>query len=171
LAFRPADLDTAEMLVKKAGKIVRPVLSSNEPKPGELMPSGGWRPETRERIPLDKMFGMPQGKALVWLPHSDKPRVSTVKGYFEIPKLNARASANPYFTGGKKQPGRKVTRRIVAMFAAAGVVAGGVWLAGNISGQSAGAGVGGSGPVASAPQNSDPPPRGPSHRRRHHATR
>ena len=43
------------------------------------------------------MFGMPQGRALVFLPHGDKPRVSYVKGYFEIPRgLARRASANPY---------------------------------------------------------------------------
>jgi type IV secretory pathway TraG/TraD family ATPase VirD4 len=127
LAFRPADLDTAEMLVKKGGREVVPVLSSNEPRPGELMPSGGWRAEIRDRIPLDKMFGMPQGKALVWLPHAEKPHIATVKGYFEIPRLARRASPNPYFKGGKRRPGRKVTAAIAAAVLAV-VIGGGVWL-------------------------------------------
>jgi hypothetical protein len=41
LAFRPADLETGEMLVKKAGKITVPVLGASEPRPGEAMPHGG----------------------------------------------------------------------------------------------------------------------------------
>jgi type IV secretion system protein VirD4 len=127
LAFRPADLDTAEMLVKKAGKVVRPVYSAQEPKPGELLPGGGWSQQQRDRIPLDKMFAMPQGKALVWLPHAPAPAVSTVKGYFEIPELNRRADANPYFKGGTARPGaRKIVRQVVGLLGAAAMIGGAV---------------------------------------------
>jgi hypothetical protein len=53
---------------------------------------------TRDRIPLDAMFGMPQGTALVWLPGDTAPRISRVKGYFEL-SLNRRADPNPYHRG------------------------------------------------------------------------
>jgi hypothetical protein len=46
------------------------------------------------------MFGMPRGRALVWKPGDEAPRMAWVKGYFEIPELAARASPNPYYTGG-----------------------------------------------------------------------
>lgn len=105
LAFRPADLETAEMLVKKAGKIVVPVLSASEPRPGEPGPHIGWTQRERDRIPLNKMLGMPKGRALVWKPHDEAPRMSWVKGYFEIPELNAKASPNPYFNPGRQNQG------------------------------------------------------------------
>lgn len=128
LAFRPADLETAELLVKKAGRITVPVLGATEPKPGEIMPGRGWQQRERDRIPLAKMFGMPRGRALVWLPHEDAPRMSWVKGYFEIPELAARASPNPYHGSGRNATAH--ARRIAgtAALAAAAVVAGGVWL-------------------------------------------
>jgi hypothetical protein len=43
------------------------------------------------------IFGMPQGTALVWLANEEVPRVSRVKGYFEIAELNWRTDTNPYF--------------------------------------------------------------------------
>ena len=65
--------------------------------------------------------------ALVWLPHQEKPRLSTVKGYFEIKRLNRRASPNPYFKGSaRRRPGRRLTA--IAAASAAAVIAGGVWL-------------------------------------------
>jgi len=42
---------------------------------------------------------MPQGTALVWLPHEEVPRVARIKGYIEIPDLNRRADPNPYYRG------------------------------------------------------------------------
>jgi type IV secretion system protein VirD4 len=99
LAFRPTDLETGEMLVKKAGKITVPVLGMSEPRPGEAMPHGGWTQRERDRIPLAKMMGMPKGRALVWKPGDDAPRMSWVKGYFEIAELRAKASPNPYHEG------------------------------------------------------------------------
>jgi len=117
LSFRPADLDTAEWLVKKAGKVIVPVYGATEPKPGELMPGGGWSQQQRDRIPLHKMAGMPRGRALVWLPHDEAPRYVRVKGYFDIRKLNRRASKNPLYKGGKSRPGRKVAAVIAATVA------------------------------------------------------
>jgi type IV secretion system protein VirD4 len=128
LAFRPADLETAELLVKKAGRITVPVLGATEPRPGEPLPGRGWQQRERDRIPLAKMFGMPRGRALVWLPHEDAPRMSWVKGYFEIPELAARASPNPYHGSGTNAAarGRKIAG--VAALSAAAVIAGGLWL-------------------------------------------
>ena len=60
------------------------------------------------------MFGMPPGRALVWLPGDEAPRVSRMKGYFEIKKLNARASENPYFKGSGKRRSRKLLKSIIA---------------------------------------------------------
>jgi type IV secretory pathway TraG/TraD family ATPase VirD4 len=93
LSFRPADSDeTGRWLVEKAGKIVVPVLSAADPvNPSDV----GVRPtigqQLRDRIPLHKMMGMPRGRALVWKPGDEAPRMSWVKGYWEIPKLAARA--------------------------------------------------------------------------------
>ena len=50
------------------------------------------------------MFGMPQGRALVWLPGDEAPRVSRIRGYFELP-LNRFADANPYFRGSNRNTG------------------------------------------------------------------
>jgi len=100
LAFRPADLDTAKWLVEKAGKEVVPVLSAADPSgPSDFGARPSWQQRERDRIPLAKMFGMPKGRALVWKPGDEKPRVSWVKGYFEIPELAARARSNPYYHG------------------------------------------------------------------------
>ena len=95
LSFRPADTETARWLVEKAGKVTVPVLGASEPRPGEVMPGKSWQQRERDRIPLPKMFEMPRGRALVWLPHQAM-RQSWVKGYFEISKLARRASENPY---------------------------------------------------------------------------
>jgi hypothetical protein len=113
-------------LVEKAGKITVPVLSVNEPKPGDLVPGGVYGPRERERIPLAKMFGMPRGRALVWKPGDDAPRIAHVKGYFEIPKLARRASPNPYFTGGKRRPGvlRRWAKAAIALTVASVVIGG-----------------------------------------------
>jgi hypothetical protein len=72
------------------------------------------------------MFGMPKGRALVWKPGDEAPRVSWVKGYFEIPELNERASPNPYYQGGHAAPspaperGRRTSA--MALVAAAAIV-------------------------------------------------
>lgn len=95
-SFRPACTDTAKWLVEKAGKVTVPVLGASEPRPGEVMPGKSWQQRDRDRIPEAKMFAMPRGRALVWLPHEEAPRVSWVRGYFEIPGNERRASGNPY---------------------------------------------------------------------------
>jgi len=97
LGFRPADLPTAEWMTKKAGRIAVPVVAASDPRPGEMRPSINWQQRDRDRIPLGKMFGMPPGWALVWLPNEEVPRKVRVLGYFDIPELNARASPNPYY--------------------------------------------------------------------------
>jgi type IV secretion system protein VirD4 len=99
LAFRPADTETCDWLVKKASKITVPVLGASEPRPGDAMPGKSWQQRERDRIPPGKMFAMPRGRALVWLPHEEAPRVSWVKGYFELRGLARRASPNPYHGG------------------------------------------------------------------------
>jgi hypothetical protein len=48
------------------------------------------------------MYGMPQGTALVWLPRDSRPRISRVKGYFEL-GLNRRADPNPYYPGNRRR--------------------------------------------------------------------
>ena len=128
LAFRPADTETASWLVEKAGKVIVPVFGASDARPGDAMPQGGWQQQQGDRIPLAKMFGMPRGRALCWKPADEAPRIAWVKGYFEIPELNARASPNPYYTGGNRRDdvrrAGKAGRRIAALFAAAAVIAG-----------------------------------------------
>ena len=78
------------------------MLSAADPSsPTDLGARPSWQQRDRDRIPLAKMFGMPKGRALVWKPGDEVPRVSWVRGYFEVPELNARASPNPYFRGGQ----------------------------------------------------------------------
>jgi type IV secretion system protein VirD4 len=127
LGFRPADIDTAKWMVERAGTQIRPVLSSADPSsPNDLGARPSWQQQKRERIPLGKMFGMPPGRALVWLPGDEPPRVARVKGYFEIPRLNARASPNPYYKGGSAGLRSKFRKAAVyfAFGAAASIIAG-----------------------------------------------
>jgi type IV secretion system protein VirD4 len=99
LAFRPAEPETASYLVQRAGQIPVPMQSRTNPsRMGDGGPSITTSYQIRDRIPLHKMFGMPQGTALVWLPGDEAPRVSRVKGYFEL-GLNRRADPNPYYHG------------------------------------------------------------------------
>jgi hypothetical protein len=71
---------------------------------------------------------MPRGRALVWKPGDEVPRVSWVKGYFEIPELNKRASENPYFRpGASAEPDKGDTslkRGSLAGLALAGLIIG-----------------------------------------------
>jgi len=98
MSFRPADLDTAEWLVKRAGKEILPVLSSADPaSPADFGARESWQQQQRDRIPLDTMFGMPRGRALIWLPHEEQPRDAWIKGYYDIPELARRAGVNPYY--------------------------------------------------------------------------
>jgi type IV secretory pathway TraG/TraD family ATPase VirD4 len=107
ICFRPGDISTAEWMVRKAGKVSGPVLSASDPSnPNDMQTRPSWSAKERDRIPLHKMFEMPQGAALVSLPH--KPvQVARVRGYFEIPELNRRADANPYYRGGASMPRRR----------------------------------------------------------------
>ena len=98
VSFRPSDPESCRWLVEKAGKIVVPVLSAADPvSPSDLGVRPSWGQQLRDRIPSHKMAAMPRGRALVWKPGDEAPRMSWVKGYWEIPELNARASGN---TGG-----------------------------------------------------------------------
>jgi type IV secretion system protein VirD4 len=104
LAFRPADPDTASYLVQRAGQVVVRMKSVTPPsRMGDGGPSINTSGQFRDRIPLNKMYGMPQGTALVWLPGDEAPRVSRVKGYFEIDELNRRADPNPLYRGGQRR--------------------------------------------------------------------
>jgi len=49
-----------------------------------------WSQQKRPLIPVGKMFSMPNGRALVWLPGDEAPHVS---------RINRLADANPYFRG------------------------------------------------------------------------
>ena len=64
-----------------------------------------WSQQKRPRISVGKMFGMPQGRALVWLPGDEAPRVSRIKGYFELP-LNRFADVESLFHGKQQKHGR-----------------------------------------------------------------
>jgi type IV secretion system protein VirD4 len=130
LSFRPADTESGKWLVEKAGRVTVPVFGAQEPRPGELAASGGWQQRERDRIPLAKMFAMPRGRALIFTPHLEAPRIAWVKGYFDIPQLNARASPNPYYTGGGARGDVRragnMRRRLAALFAVVAVIAGAV---------------------------------------------
>jgi type IV secretion system protein VirD4 len=129
LGFRPADLETAKWMTEKAGKVTVPVYGASDPRPGEPVGQGGWQQRERDRIPLASMFGMPRGRALVWLPHDGKPRISWVRGYFEIPKLAARADPNPYFKGAAARPGgRKLSRLLCAAVMSSALLVPSAWL-------------------------------------------
>jgi type IV secretion system protein VirD4 len=98
LSFRPGDLETAEWLSKRSSEVTRPVLSASDPTgPTDYRARPSWSQQKRPRIPVGKMFAMPEGRACVWLPGDEAPRVSWIKGYFELP-LNRVADENPYFT-------------------------------------------------------------------------
>src|ERR1700730_7147609 len=98
LSFRPSDPDSCRGLGEKAGRVLVPVLSAADPvSPSDLGVRPSWGQQLRDRIPSHKMAAMPRGRALVWKPGDEAPRMSWVKGYWEIPELNARASGN---TGG-----------------------------------------------------------------------
>ena len=123
LAFRPGSLEDAKWLVERAGKVIVPVLSAADPShPSDFGARPSWQQQQRDRIPLAKMMGMPKGRALVWKPGDEKPRVSWVKGYFEIPELNARASPNPYYQAKRAsdaKPAGKAGSAIPLVLAAA----------------------------------------------------
>ena len=124
LGFRPSDVETAEWMVKRSGKAIVPVYSASDPKPGEAVGQGGWQQKERDRIGLGDMFRMPQGRALVWLPHEDAPRTSWVKGYFEMRKLARRASPNPYYKGSRRRrAGRAMGIAVLAVAALFGGLA------------------------------------------------
>lgn len=134
LGFRPGDLETAEWMSKRAGDAWRPSPSYADPAtPTELRVKPTWKPEKRERISVGKMFGMPQGRALVWLPGDEAPRHSWVRGYFDIPELAARADPNPYYRGpaARRSAGwaRWAWRSAAAAVIVAGALAAGVALA------------------------------------------
>jgi type IV secretion system protein VirD4 len=121
LGFRPGDVQTAKWMVEKAGKVTMPILSAADPSGRHdigVRPS--WQQKERDRISLQKMFGMPMGKALVWLPNEEVPRVARIKGYFEIAALNRFADANPLFRGGGQTASRNRVNRWAAV--AIGVV-------------------------------------------------
>jgi type IV secretion system protein VirD4 len=103
IAFRPADPETAAYLVERAGQEIIKVRSASNPsRMGDGGPSINVSQHTRDRIPLHAMYGMPQGIALVWLPGDSRPRISRVKGYFEL-GLNRRADRNPYYHGNRRR--------------------------------------------------------------------
>src|SRR5205823_2433623 len=105
------------------GKETRPVLSASDPSgPHDPGPRPSWQQKEVERNPLHKMYGMAPHTALVWLPNEEVPRVSRIKGYFEIPQLNARADANPYYRGPAKPAQARAGRGQAGRFAALAVL-------------------------------------------------
>jgi hypothetical protein len=127
LAFRPGSLEDAKWLVERAGKSIVPVLSAADPSsPGDIGVRPSWQQQARDRIPLHKILGMPKGRALVWKPGDEKPRISWVKGYFELPELQARAGVNPYHqakpAAGDDQPAHGKAGSSLIGFAIAGLI-------------------------------------------------
>lgn len=132
LGFRPGDFETAEWMTKRAGEVVMPVPSVADPSsPSEFRTRPSWSPQKRERVPVGKMFAMPRQRALVWLPGDEAPHKVRVKGYFEIPELNAHADPNPYYRG-QPNPSGKARRQWPALWwkSAAAVLMAGVIIGG-----------------------------------------
>ena len=87
LGFRPGDLETAEWMSKRTGQELRSKPSYADPStPRDLGVRPTWSPKGK-RIPVANLFGMPQGRALVWLPRVEAPVHARIKGYFDIPEL------------------------------------------------------------------------------------
>jgi type IV secretory pathway TraG/TraD family ATPase VirD4 len=130
LSFRPGDLETAKWLSERSGEVTVPVLSASDPSsPHNYGTRPSWQQQKRARIPVGKMFSMPQGVACVWLPGDEAPRVSKIRGYFDIPELNWKASPNPYFNGNKSSTSNAgaVSGGGAAMLGIAGSLMGLLW--------------------------------------------
>jgi type IV secretion system protein VirD4 len=123
LSFRPGDLETAEWLSKRSGEVTIATLSASDPSPTDYGVRPSWGQRKQSRIPVGKFFSMPPGRAAVWLPGDEAPRVSWVRGYFEIPELNRRASPNPYFSGSNRGAGGGFGRSAAVALGIAGLVA------------------------------------------------
>jgi type IV secretory pathway TraG/TraD family ATPase VirD4 len=94
------DMDTAKWISERAGQVIVPVLSASDPNsPTDLWPRPSWGPQTRARIPIEKIFAMPPWHAIAFLPGRDAPLPIRCDGYFAVPELNKRADANPYYLG------------------------------------------------------------------------
>ena len=128
LAYQPGERETAEFLSWRAGEEWVPVLSVQEPGINELGPRASWSPQKRLRFPPGKLFAMPPGVALAWLPKpgDDAPRIVTMRGYYhrDLRELGRRAKPNPYFTGSatRSAPRRKWVRAVGVLFAAAALL-------------------------------------------------
>lgn len=130
LSFRPGDLETAKWLSERSGEVTVPVLSASDPSsPHDYGTRPSWQQQKRARIPVGKMFSMPQGVACAWLPGDEAPRVSKIRGYFDIPELNWKASPNPYFNGNKSSTSNAgaVSGGGAAMLGIAGSLMGLLW--------------------------------------------
>jgi type IV secretory pathway TraG/TraD family ATPase VirD4 len=126
VSFRPAEQETREWLVRQAGTIDVPVRNSSDGRRGEG-PAGGWGIQRVDRLSESDLNAMPPGRGLVFLPHAEAPRQSWIKGYYEIPRLAARADPNPLFKGGQKKPRRGLRTLAAAVAVAAVLGAGGLW--------------------------------------------
>jgi type IV secretory pathway TraG/TraD family ATPase VirD4 len=125
MAFRASGEKSARAMSFRAGEEVVPSPSYSDPaSPTDLRVKPSWSPHKRERIPAGMMFSIPRGKALVWLPGDDAPRISRVKGYFDIPELAARADPNPYYKGpaARSAPRRKWVLTAGVLLAAAALL-------------------------------------------------
>lgn len=131
VSFRPADPETRAFLVSQSGKIEVPVRNSSDPRPGEGRPGSGWGIQQVDRLSETDVQGMPPGRGLVFLPHADAPRQSWIKGYYEIPRLLARADPNPLFKGSQKKRTRAVRKLAAAVAVAAVLGGGGLWASGS----------------------------------------
>jgi type IV secretory pathway TraG/TraD family ATPase VirD4 len=101
--FRPGTLEDAEWMSKRAGQEIVSILSAAEPNsPNDLGPRPSWQQQKRDRFPAGSLFSMPNDIALVWRPGQEVPTIAHMKPYHAIPRLNARASANPYWKGASR---------------------------------------------------------------------
>jgi len=119
--FRPGDLETARWVSDRAGEKIEAILSAADPSnPGDLGVRPSWQQQKRPRIPVGKLFSMPDNRALVFRPGEEAPTVVRMKAYHEL-ALSARASPNPYF-GGKAEHSIIGTVAAIAAVLGIGVV-------------------------------------------------
>ena len=95
--FRPGDLETARWMSDRSSEKTDAILSAADPSsPTDLGVRPSWQQQKRPRIPVGKLFSMPDNRALVWRPGEEAPTVVRMRAYYEIPRLAARSSPNPY---------------------------------------------------------------------------
>ena len=102
ICLRPPDTETAAWVVRKIADLAR---------------------TSSRRIAELDLLKMPPGRGLVFLPHAGSPRQSWIKRYYDIPRLSARADANPFYNSCS-QSGWGMRVKMAVAAAAAGAIGG-----------------------------------------------